>query len=158
MTKSMEFLTGCVIEEKSLSVDNVFVFLMIFGFAVPEARYQRSAFVQCTRRDHHACDHDFGRGWVVSQFSWVLYLFGIFLIIATCMLVAAEKEPDLEANPVLKFVCQESHPFPTSFTKRSSAHYWEWQAGFTPLLLVLILIRKFPMCCLRWIRFQRSSR
>jgi len=117
-TKAMEFLTGYVIE-KSLSVDNVFVFLLIFShFSVPPS-YQRKVLLYGV----------FGAivmrivmilagSWVVTQFSWVLYLFGVFLLFTGFrMLVAAEKEPDLNANPVLRLAKKCCHSLPPSGKK-----------------------------------------
>ncbi|KAF0202091.1 MAG: TerC family integral membrane [Gallionellaceae bacterium] len=138
--KALEFLTGYLIE-KSLSVDNVFVFLLIFSsFHVP-AEYQRRVLV------YGVLGAIFLRAimilagaWVVQEFSWVLYLFGVFLVITGLrMLVAAEKEPDLNKNPVLKFarkhlrISEEDHG--EKFTvMKDGVRY------FTPLFLVLILI------------------
>ena len=138
--KAMEFLTGYVIE-KSLSVDNVFVFLMIFSAFHVAPEYQRRVLI-------------FGvlgalvlravmilaGAWVVSEFHWVLYLFGIFLVITGIrMLVMAEKEPELEKNPVLRFarrhlrISEDQHG--EKFTvMKDGVRY------FTPLFLVLILV------------------
>ena len=138
--KAMEFLTGYVIE-KSLSVDNVFVFLMIFSAFHVAPEYQRRVLI-------------FGvlgalvlravmilaGAWVVSEFHWVLYLFGIFLVITGIrMLVMAEKEPELEKNPVLRFarrhlrISEDQHG--EKFTvMKDGVRY------FTPLFLVLIMV------------------
>jgi tellurite resistance protein TerC len=140
MSKSMEFLTGYVIE-KSLSVDNVFVFLMIFGhFAVPE-QYQRKVLLYgVLGAIIMRVIMILAGSWVVSQFSWVLYLFGVFLVITGLrMLVAAEKEPDLEANPVLKFA-KKMLPFTNQFHEEKFSIIENGKRVFTPLLLVLILI------------------
>ena len=102
--KAMEFLAGYVIE-KSLSVDNVFVFLMIFShFAVP-LQYQRKVLLYGVLGAIIMRILMILAGtWVITQFAWVLYVFGIFLVFTGMrMLVMAEKTPDLEKNPVLKF-------------------------------------------------------
>lgn len=138
--KALEFLTGYLIE-KSLSVDNVFIFLLIFSsFHVP-AEYQRRVLVYGVLGAIvlRAIMILVG-AWVVQEFSWVLYLFGAFLVITGVrMLVAAEKEPDLNKNPVLKFarqhlrISEEDHG--ERFTvMKDGVRY------FTPLFLVLILI------------------
>ena len=138
--KALEFLTGYLIEW-SLSVDNVFVFLLIFtAFHVP-AEYQRRVLI-------------FGvlgaivlravmilaGAWVVKEYSWVLYIFGVFLVITGMrMLVMAEKKPDLEKNPVLKFarrhlrIAEGDHGEKFSVMKNGVRY-------FTPLFLVLIMI------------------
>lgn len=102
--KAMEFLTGYVIE-KSLSVDNIFVFLMLFAaFKVP-AEYQRRVLL------YGVLGAILMRGvmimagsWVVKEYSWVLYIFGVFLVFTGIrMMFMAEHEPDLEKNWVLSF-------------------------------------------------------
>lgn len=138
--KAMEFLTGYVIEE-SLSVDNMFVFLLIFGhFNVP-VQYQRKVLLYgVLGAIVMRITMIIAGTWVVTQFSWILYLFGIFLLITGLrMLVAAEKEPDLETNPILR-LAKKLLPFTKEFRKEK---FWVVENGkryFTPLFLVLILI------------------
>lgn len=138
--KSMEFLAGYVIE-KSLSVDNVFVFLMIFGhFAVP-VQYQRKVLLYGVLGAIVMRILMILAGtWVITQFAWVLYLFGIFLVFTGMrMLVAAEKEPDLEANPILRFA-KKMLPFTKDFHDEKFSIIENGKRVFTPLFLVLILI------------------
>ncbi|MBC3920893.1 TerC family protein [Undibacterium sp. CY18W] len=138
--KAMEFLAGYVIE-KSLSVDNVFVFLLIFGhFAVPP-QYQRKVLLYgVLGAIVMRIIMILAGSWVVAQFSWVLYLFGIFLLITGMrMLVAAEQEPDLEANPVLR-LAKKILPFTKEFHKEKFTIKVDGKRLFTPLFLVLILI------------------
>ena len=78
--------------------------------------------------------------WLVQQFHWVLYLFGAFLVITGFkMLIFADKEADLNANPVLKWlrghlrITHEYHG--EKFTVVKDGVRW-----FTPLFLVLMLI------------------
>jgi tellurite resistance protein TerC len=101
----IEYFTGFVIE-KSLSIDNVFVIAMIFSFfAVPRQYQHRVLFwgilgVIVLR----AIMIGLGAA-LVSQFSWVLYLFGAFLVLTGIkMLWMADHQPDLEANPLLKLL------------------------------------------------------
>lgn len=138
--KSMEFLTGYIIE-KSLSVDNVFVFLLIFShFAVP-MEYQRKVLLWgVLGAIVMRISMILAGTWVVTQFSWVLYLFGIFLLFTGMrMLVAAEKEPDLDANPVLKFA-KKVLPFTSKNHGEKFSIIENGKRVFTPLFLVLILI------------------
>jgi len=78
--------------------------------------------------------------WVVREFAWVLYIFGAFLVITGLrMLVMAEKEPDLDKNPVLRFArkhlrISDGHHGEKFSVMQNGARY------FTPLFLVLILI------------------
>jgi tellurite resistance protein TerC len=103
--RGIEYFTGFVIE-KSLSIDNVFVIAMIFTyFAVPRVYQHRVLFwgilgVIVLR----AIMIGLGAA-LVSQFSWVLYLFGAFLVATGIkMLWWAESTPDLADNPLLKLL------------------------------------------------------
>jgi len=138
--KALEFLTGYLIE-KSLSVDNVFVFLLIFtAFHVPPEFQRRVLIYGVLGAIVLRAVMILAGAWVVREFAWVLYIFGAFLVITGLrMLVMAEKEPDLEKNPVLKFARKH--------LRISDGHHGEkfsvMQDGvryFTPLFLVLILI------------------
>lgn len=138
--KALEFLTGYLIE-KSLSVDNVFVFLLIFGaFQVPP-EYQRRVLVYgVLGAIAMRAVMILAGAWVVREFHWVLYLFGGFLVVTGLrMLVAAEKEPNLEKNPVLRFarrhlrIAEGEHGEKFSVTKDGVRY-------FTPLFLVLLLV------------------
>lgn len=138
--KALEFFTGYLIE-KSLSVDNVFIFLLIFTSFRVAPEYQRRVLVYgVVGAIVMRAIMILAGAWVVREFSWVLYFFGAFLVITGLrMLVMAEKEPDLEKNPVLAFarrhlrIAEDDHG--EKFTvKKNGVRY------FTPLFLVLILI------------------
>ena len=138
--KALEFLTGYLIE-KSLSVDNVFIFLLIFSSFHVSAEYQRRVLVYgVLGAIVLRAIMILAGAWVVSEFHWVLYLFGVFLVITGMrMLVMAEKEPELEKNPVLKFArrhlrISEGHHGEKFTVMKNGVRY------FTPLFLVLILI------------------
>ncbi|MES2047092.1 MAG: TerC family protein [Pseudomonadota bacterium] len=138
--KAMEFLTGYVIEE-SLSIDNMFVFLLIFGhFSVP-LQYQRKVLLYGVLGAIVLRIVMILAGtWVVTQFAGVLYLFGVFLLVTGMrMLIAAEKEPDLEQNPVLR-LAKKLLPFTTGFREEKFSVIENGKRVFTPLFLVLILI------------------
>nr|WP_227494061.1 TerC family protein [Ramlibacter pallidus] len=145
-TSGMEYFTGYLIE-KSLSMDNVFVIALIFGFfAVPRQYQHRVLFwgilgVIVLR----AIMIGVGAA-LVTQFSWVLYVFGAFLVLTGLkMLWMADHQPNLEANPLLRllrklvrvtpdlrgnaFVVREPHPV--------SGKPVLWA---TPLLLALCLV------------------
>jgi len=138
--KALEFLTGYLIE-KSLSVDNVFIFLLIFSSFHVAAEYQRRVLVYgVLGAIVLRAIMILAGAWVVREFSWVLYIFGAFLVVTGMrMLVMAEKEPDLEKNPVLKFarrhlrISTDDHGEQFSVMKDGVRY-------FTPLFLVLILI------------------
>lgn len=138
--KATEFLAGYVLE-KSLSVDNVFVFLLIFGhFNVP-VQYQRKVLLYgVLGAIVMRILMILAGSWVIAQFSWVLYLFGIFLLVTGMrMLVGAEREPDMEAHPLL-LLAKKLLPFTKEIHKEKFIIRENGKRLFTPLLLVLILI------------------
>ena len=138
--KALEFLTGYLIE-KSLSVDNIFIFLLIFSSFHVAAEYQRRILVfGVVGAIVMRAVMILAGAWLVREFNWVLYIFGFFLIVTGIrMLIMAEKEPDLEKNPVLKFarrhlrITEGDHG--EKFTVMQDGVRY-----FTPLFLVLILI------------------
>jgi len=100
-----EYFTGFLIE-KSLSMDNVFVIALIFSYlAIPRQYQHRVLFwgiigVIVLR----AIMIGVGAA-LVSQFSWILYLFGAFLVVTGIkMWLVADHMPDIANNPVLKFL------------------------------------------------------
>ena len=79
--KSLEFLTGYLIE-KSLAVDNIFVFLLIFTFfAVPPAYQKRVLMIGIIGAIVLRTIMILVGAWLIEQFHWILYVFGAFLII-----------------------------------------------------------------------------
>ena len=138
--KALEFFSGYLIE-KALSVDNVFVFLLIFtAFQVPQ-QYQRRVLIYGVLGAIIMRAIMISAGaWVVSEFSWVLYLFGAFLLFTGIrMLVAVDAEPDVVNNPILKFArrhlkVSEGNHGEKFFVRINGVRY------VTPLFLVLILI------------------
>ncbi len=101
----MEYFTGFMIE-KSLSMDNVFVIALIFGFfAIPREYQHRVLFwgilgVIVLR----AIMIGLGAA-LVTQFSWILYVFGAFLVLTGIkMWWMVDHEPDIANNPLLKFL------------------------------------------------------
>jgi tellurite resistance protein TerC len=104
-TKALEFLAGYLIE-KSLAIDNIFVFLMIFTyFAVPLKFQKRVLMIGIIGAIVLRTVMILAGGWLLSEFHWVLYVFGAFLILTGVkMWLAAGKEPDLNDNPALKLL------------------------------------------------------
>src|SRR5690606_38063939 len=99
-TKSLEFITGYLIE-KALAVDNVFVFLMLFTyFAVPAEFQKRVLMIGILGALVLRAVLILVGAWMIARFHWVLYVFGAFLVYTGIkMWCAAGQEPDLEANP-----------------------------------------------------------
>ncbi len=104
-TRSLEFLTGYLIE-KSLAVDNIFVFLMIFTyFAVPSAFQKRVLMIGIIGAIVLRTIMILIGGWLLAQFHWILYVFGAFLILTGVkMWMAAGQEQTLDENPALKLL------------------------------------------------------
>ena len=142
----LEYLTGFVIE-KSLSMDNIFVIAMIFGyFGIPRAYQYRVLFwgilaVIVMRGVMIAVGAA-----LVSQFGWVLWLFAAFLIITGVkMILAADKAYDVSTNPLLKFIRKhfrvtEKLHGERFFVKEQDEKTGKMVTALTPLFLVLILV------------------
>jgi len=138
--KSLEFLTGYLIEE-SLSFDNMFVILMIFNFfAVPEEYQRRVLLYGVLGAIVMRFIMIFGGLWIINQFHWVLYLFGAFLIYTGIkMLVIAEHETDLSKNTL--FIWLRKHLRLTdSFHKEKFFICKNHLLYVTPLFVVLLFV------------------
>ncbi len=139
-TKSMEFLTGYLIE-KSLAVDNIFVFLMIFTyFAVPPAFQKRVLMIGIIGAIVLRTVMILLGAWLIAQFHWVLYVFGAFLVLTGIkMWWAADKEPDLESNPALKLL-RKVMPVGKNFDGEKFFTVENGKKLATPLFLVICLV------------------
>jgi tellurite resistance protein TerC len=139
-TVSMEFITGYLVE-KSLSVDNIFVFLMIFTyFAVPAEYQKRALIIGIIGAIVLRAILILVGAWLLAKFHWILYVFGAFLVFTGIkMWIAAGKEPDIEQNPVLKWL--RGHMKITSqFDGEKLSTMINGVKHYTPLFVVLILI------------------
>jgi tellurite resistance protein TerC len=139
-TKSLEFLTGYLIE-KSLAVDNIFVFLMIFTyFAVPSHFQKRVLMIGIIGAIVLRTIMILVGGWLLQQFHWVLYVFGAFLILTGVkMWWAAGQEPSLDDNPALKLL-RKILPVSQNY---DGEKFWTLENGqkiATPLFMVICLI------------------
>jgi tellurite resistance protein TerC len=138
--KAMEFLTGYLIE-KALAVDNIFVFLMIFGFFAVPAEFQRRVLIYgVIGAIAMRAVMILAGAWLVQEFHWILYVFGAFLVVTGVkMLMFAEAEPDLGKNPLLNWVKRHLRLTPGYRGEK----FWVLENGvrtFTPLFLVLVMI------------------
>jgi tellurite resistance protein TerC len=138
--KALEFLTGYLIE-KSLSVDNIFVFLMIFGYFAVPAEYQRRVLLYGVLGAIALRAVMIVAGvWIISLFHWVLYLFGAFLVVTGVkMFLFAEHKPDLEKNPVLRWMRGHLRITP-GFEGERFVVVRDGARSVTPLFLVLVLV------------------
>jgi tellurite resistance protein TerC len=139
-TKSMEFLTGYLIE-KSLAVDNIFVFLMIFTyFAVPPEFQKRVLMIGIVGAIVLRTVMILLGSWLISEFHWVLYVFGAFLLLTGIKMGwAAGKEPDLESNPALKLL-RRLLPVSKNFDGEKFFTVENGKRIATPLLMVIALV------------------
>lgn len=135
-----QFLTGYLIE-KSLSVDNIFVFVLIFShFAVPPQYQYRVLFWGILGALILRGTLILVGAAVIDAFHWVIYLFGAFLVFTGIkMLVTVGQEPDVDNNRIVRFMRRRfrvTQEFSGSrfFVKVDGVRY------MTPLFLVLILI------------------
>ena len=138
--KALEFITGYLIEQ-SLSVDNMFVFVMIFTyFAVPPELQRRVLLYGVLGAIVMRAGMILAGVWLVQEFAWVLYVFGAFLVLTGVkMLVFADKKPDLDRNPVLRWLRGHMRITPgfhgESFFVRQQGLLYA-----TPMFLVLVMI------------------
>ena len=141
---TLEFLTGYLIE-KSLAVDNVFVWLMLFSFfAVPLELQKRVLTYGVIGAIVMRTFMIFAGVWLIAKFHWLLYLFGAFLVITGVkMWWFADAQPDLERNPVVRWlrghmnVTNELHGERFFVMKE---HAGKWVRFATPLFLALVLV------------------
>jgi tellurite resistance protein TerC len=138
--KALEFLTGYLIE-KSLSVDNLFVFLLIFSyFKVEDKNQHNTLFWGILGALVMRVIFIFAGVALIEKFHWIIYIFGAFLVfIGFKMAFEKEKEIHPEKNPVINFIKKiipvtNEYSDGKFFIKQSG----KWAA--TPLFIVLIAI------------------
>ncbi|EPR8403008.1 TerC family protein [Klebsiella variicola] len=138
--QALAFLTGYLIE-KALAVDNVFVWLMLFSyFAVPPALHRRVLVYGVLGAIVLRTIMIFAGSWLISQFDWLLYVFGAFLLFTGVkMALAKEDDSGIGDKPLVRWI--RSHLRMTD--KIESERFFTRKNGVlfaTPLLLVLILV------------------
>ena len=136
----LEFLTGYLVE-KALAVDNIFVFLMLFTyFGVPAQSQQRVLILGVLGAIVLRAIMIFVGAALIAQFHWVLYFFGAFLLLTGAkMLWAAGQEPDMDKNPILRWITAH---LPLIRRYHGEA-LWIGQGKrrkYTPLFVVLVMI------------------
>ena len=142
--KTVEFITGYLIE-KSLAVDNVFIWLMLFSyFAVPLELQKRVLVYGVLGAIVMRTVMIFAGVWLIAKFHWILYVFGAFLLFTGIkMWWFADEKPDLANNPLIKWLrahmkITEQLEGERFFVMREEAGKWVRYA--TPLFLVLVLV------------------
>lgn len=139
-TKAVEFITGYLIE-KALAVDNVFVFLMLFTyFAVPQELQKRVLMLGVLGALVLRAVMILIGAWLIAKFHWILYFFGAFLLFTGIkMWWAAGKEPELEANPALKWLRRKVRIAPDYDGEKFFTMIKGVRVA-TPLAIVVVLI------------------
>ncbi len=138
--RAFEFLTGYLVE-KSLAVDNIFVFLMIFTyFAVPDIYQKRVLIMGVIGAIILRTILILIGGWLLAKFHWLLYVFGAFLLFTGIkMWWAADKKPSLNDNPLLSFLRAHMR-ISDNFDGEKFFTVVNGVKIATPLLLVVIMI------------------
>ncbi|HET7273876.1 MAG TPA: TerC family protein [Longimicrobiaceae bacterium] len=143
-TRGLEFTTGYLIE-LALSVDNIFVFILIFAyFKVPPIFQHRVLFWGIFGALLMRGAMIAGGAFLIERFHWIIYIFGAFLVF-TGIRMAMQDEMDIEpeSNPVLKLVRRF---FPISPNYDGQKFFTEMTIGgvtrkaVTPLFVVLLLV------------------
>ncbi|QSX33790.1 TerC family protein [Shewanella avicenniae] len=138
--QSVAFLTGYLIE-KALAVDNLFVWLMLFNyFAVPPSLQRRVLVYGVLGAIVLRTLMIFGGSWLISQFDWLLYVFGAFLIFTGAkMFFGGEEQENTADNPLIKWL--QRHLRVTNTLENE--HFLVKRNGLwyvTPLFLTLVMV------------------
>ena len=139
-SKVMEYFAGYLLE-KSLAIDNVFVWLMIFAaFAIPPNLQRKILLYGVLGAIVLRTLFIFIGAWFVQEFSWVLYIFGAFLLYTGFkFLQGQEQQPNIEEMALLKWLRKHIRITPQldghKFFVRQNGLLWA-----TPLFLVLVLV------------------
>ena len=142
--KALEFVTGYLIE-KSLAVDNVFVWLMLFAFfAIPPELQKRVLLFGVLGAIVMRTVMIFAGVWLIAKLDWMLYVFGAFLLVTGIkMWLYADHTPDLASNPLLKWMRRHMKVTDTLHGERFFTLREEGGKPLryaTPMFLVLVLV------------------
>jgi len=136
----VEFFTGYLLE-KSLSVDNIFVFVLIFShFSVPPQYQHRVLFWGILGALVMRAAMILTGAAILESFHWVIYIFGAFLIFTGIkMLLTINQEPDMDGNRLVRLIRRnfrvtEGYEGNKFFVRRNGLLF------LTPLMVVLILV------------------
>jgi tellurite resistance protein TerC len=138
--KALEFFTGYLIE-KSLSVDNVFVFALLFSYFAVPARYQHKVLFWgiLGALIMRAIMIALGAA-LITKFTWIVYVFGAFLILTGIkMVVKREEEIHPERNPVVRWF-KKLMPVAADYREDKFFVREKGLRMATPLFVVLLLV------------------
>ncbi|HUG00999.1 MAG TPA: TerC family protein [Longimicrobiales bacterium] len=144
-TKGLEFYTGYLIE-KALSVDNIFVFVLIFSyFRVPAQFQHRVLFWGVLGALAMRGAFIWAGTLLLENFEWVLYVFGAFLVFTGIRMVRVRPEIHPSHNPILRLL-QRALPITDAyhgarfFVPKPDGQPGRFSYCATPLLIVLVLV------------------
>lgn len=139
--KGLEFFTGYVIE-KCLSIDNIFVMSMIFGyFKVPSQYQHRVLFWGVLGALVFRLIFIIAGVALIQKFSWMIFVFGAFLIYTGIKMLKDEEEAiDLDKSVIVRFVKKFGNITPNFDGEKFITKGADGVKHFTPLFLVLIMI------------------
>ncbi len=139
---SIEYLTGYVVEY-ALSVDNIFVMVLLFSsFGIPEKYYHKVLVWGILGAIILRCIFIFLGAALIAKFGWILYVFGAFLVYTGISMYInrnKEEEVDPQNHPVVKFASKYFKVTP----KLDSGKFFHVENGIrymTPLFLILLVI------------------
>jgi tellurite resistance protein TerC len=138
---SMSYLAGYFIEQ-TLSIDNVFVILMILqGFAVPQKNYKTVLFWGVLGAIILRFIFIFAGAALIHRFEWVLYIFGAFLVFQGLKILFKKdgEEKDPHDSPIVKFLSRYLNITKEYHGDRFALNY-HGKVFFTPLMLVLVMV------------------
>jgi len=138
--KALQFFTGYLIE-RSLSIDNIFVFLMLFTFFAVPQKYQYKVLFWGILGALIMRGLFIGVGaLLIAKFHWIIYIFGAFLIYTGFKMgVAGDQEVKPEKNPIIRFV----RKFMRITPDYRNGHFFVRENGKlfgTPLFVVLVAV------------------
>ena len=138
--KTLEFFTGYLIE-LSLSVDNMFVFSLIFGyFAVPLELQRRVLLYGVLGAIVMRVSMILAGVWLLAQFSWLFYVFGALLVVTGArMLAHADHAPDIARNPLVRLL-RASMRITKDYHGESFFVYVNGLRYATPMFVVLLMV------------------
>lgn len=135
----LQFLTGYLIE-KALSVDNLFVFLLIFGyFAVPREYQHRVLFWGILGALVMRAIFIVGGAALLERFHWIIYIFGALLIFTGIKMLRRTEEIHPERNPIVRFA-QRFLPTTSEYHGSKFMIVRNGKHLVTPLMIVLIAV------------------
>jgi tellurite resistance protein TerC len=135
----LEFLTGFLVE-KSLAVDNIFVFVLVFNFFAIPLKYQHRVLFYGILGALFFRAIFIALGSVLMQYHAVVLFFGVLLIITGIkILVFPDKQPDLAKNPVINFL-KRVLPLTDKLHGQSFVAVENGKRVFTPLFLALMFV------------------